>query len=197
MRRLVSRSLTPLALGLALVSAACSSDSALPVAPTAEAVPLADESILSARPGTSTESLLACPTTTGAVGDAVIGEQGGTLTVAGHGLYVPPGAVKKPTRFTMTVPASSVLEVDISAEGKKQYKFKAPVLVRLSYARCPSVPQDLIGWWVEGSGKGNRGVMPSLDDRSTQSVWITTDHLSGYAIAYRGGRGDGDEDAQH
>lgn len=198
MRRHVSRPLTPLVVGLALFSAACSTDSVLPVAPTAEAVPLAADTPLFAKAGASLDGLLACPTTTSAAGEAVIDASGGTLMVAGHGLYVPPGAVKKPTRFTLSVPASSVLEVDISAEGKREYRFKSPVMVRLSYARCPSVPADLVGWWIEGGAKGKRGEMPSVDDRSTQSLWITTDHLSGYAIAYRGGRGGGeDENDQH
>ena len=196
MRHLVPRHLTPLVLGIALFSAACSTDSVLPVAPTAEAVPIESHSPLFAKAGTRTESLLACPTTAAASATAVIDSRGGTLSVAGHGLYVPPGAVKKSTRFTMIVPASSVLEVDISADGKRNYKFKSPVQVRLSYARCPSVPADLVGWWIEGGAKGNRGTMPSVNDPSTQSVWITTDHLSGYAIAYRGGRGGGEDDQE-
>jgi hypothetical protein len=186
MRPIASRSLVPAALALSLLVAACSPDAG-PVAPDAGVIPTAGENLLARD---NSVSLLACPVSTSRSGEAVIGARGGRLDVAGHALIVPAGAVKKDTRFVLSVPASPVLEVDVSADGKRHYRFKSPVQLRLSYARCASPSTaDLIGAWIDG-GAGGAKEMPSVHDRAAQRVTITTEHLSGYAIAYRNGRGN-------
>ncbi len=78
---------------------------------------------------------------------AQIGRQGGVLTLGRHSLYVSPGAVKQPTKFTITRDAADALRVkltagrqsenDVGAEG-----FDAPVYLVLSYAQAEDVPRD-------------------------------------------------------
>lgn len=187
MRTVVSRLL---ALPAVLLVAACAVDA--PSAPAtvsaAGTLPLAAKSSPAV-----TGTLLACPTDVGVEGSATIGRDGGTLTVDGYSLVVPAGAVPRETEFRISAPASQVLEVEISADKRKDYKFKAPVTVTLSYARCAdsALPADaLTAWWIDAATKSKLGEMPATDDRAARTITFSTDHLSGYAIAYRNGGGN-------
>ena len=174
---------------LPLAVAACTSDTARhPLAPGLE-----ESSSTLAAQGAS--GLLACPTTVGRSGQAEIGPDGGTLTVGGHSLVVPAGAVHRAMTFTLSAPASSSLEIEISAGNQGHYKFRSPVTVRVDYSRCSdSVLPDgpLTAWWIDVASRSKKGEMPSTDDRAARTLTFTTDHLSGYAIAYRNGRGNGE-----
>jgi hypothetical protein len=182
MRPSALRPLGPVAIALSLAAGACAPDA--PTAPASGVTPLASAH-LAARPGT--DGLLACPASSTTSAEAVIGTAGGRVEIDGHALVVPAGAVRKDTRFVLTVPASPVLEIDVSADGRRAFRFHEPVQVRISYARCAEAPAgDLVGRWIDG---GTRLDMPTVHDAATQSIVITTEHLSGYAIAYRGGRG--------
>lgn len=185
---------TSLLLALPALVAACSPDSA--PSPLAPAAPMGART-LSARSGNDGAAglLLACPSDVAISGEAVIGREGGSLVVGGHALVVPAGAVPKPTTFVLSVPASPVLEIDISGDGRPHYQFMSPVAVRVDYSRCaddvlPETP--LVAWWIDGPGRSKQGEMPSTDDRAARTLTFTTDHLSGYAIAYRSSRGEGE-----
>src|SRR6185369_10657108 len=94
----------------------------------------------------------ACPSTVTRQGSAVIDHKGGILEVDGNALVVPPKAVKKKTRFTMTVPASPYVEIDVSAEGVAHYTFQRPVAISVSYARCAEsqLPAtSMNAWWID------------------------------------------------
>ena len=126
---------------------------------------------------------LACPSSAPVAGSAVIGPEGGMLGVAGNALLVPPHAVPQPTRFTLTVPASPVVQLQIAAEGYTSYRFRHPVAVWVSYARCTDAElpaSSLTAWWVEGSA----GMMAAVDDRAARRVTFLTRPLSGYAVVY-------------
>jgi hypothetical protein len=165
---------------VAALLAACSDS---PVAP--RAVPPTPDFARAALDGEEAPpTFLTCGVAAPARASAVIGRTGGVLRVDGHALLVPPRAVPRPTRFTITVPASPFLEIDISAEGRDDYRFARPVAVTISYARCDpaSLPDArLEAWWVEG----NDGVIAGVDDRRSRRVTFLTDHLSGYAVIYR------------
>src|SRR3712207_4207585 len=72
--------------------------------------------------GTATQ-ILACPAAEARSASTVIGPLGGTLSVAGNRLSVPPGAVLLPTRFTLTAPATEEVKVEVHAEGVEHYQF--------------------------------------------------------------------------
>jgi hypothetical protein len=191
MRPVISRYLVALPL---LLAAACSTDSVRdPVAPLASA----ELAPLSATPQSlEFEALLPCPSKKGVSTRAVIGRDGGIVYVDGHVLLVPRGAVSKKTSFKISAPASKYLELDITADGEDSFQFNSPVIVRVNYARCPesALPKSpLAAWWID-SNKARLGVMPSYDDRERRALTFVTDHLSGYAIAYRNGKGEESED---
>jgi len=134
-----------------------------------------------------TATLLSCPAAAANSASAVIGPRGGVLSVAGNALAVAPGAVRQPTAFTLVVPASPVVQVEIHAAGQEHYRFARPVAVSISYARCDdaSLPASRLGaWWIDTATAQQLGVMAGIDDRAHRRVTFITDHLSGYAVVY-------------
>jgi hypothetical protein len=161
-----------------------------PLAPSA-AVPRAplgnSSSTATPAAGTNDGRLLACPVAVGDSATAVIGTRGGVVRAAGSELRVGPGAVSKPTAFTLVVPASSVMEVEIHAEGTPSYRFRHRVSVTIDYSRCAAsaLPQgSLAAWYIDPSSKRGLQNMRAEDDRAAQRLTFYTDHLSGYALAY-------------
>ncbi len=134
----------------------------------------------------STPTLLQCPSATPQSASATIGSAGGVLTVGSNVVVIPRGAVSQDTRFTITVPASPDLVVDISADGFDTFTFATPVLVAVDYSRCPdgAIPAtSLAAWFIDRSTNTPLQLMGSFDDRRTEHVIFATGHLSGYAIA--------------
>ena len=175
-------------LAIAASVAACSdAPTAVPQAasPTRIAAPAnALASVASSQGAT----LLACPATVARSASAMIGRRGGVVRVDGTALVVPPNAVPHPTRFTVTVPASPYVEVDVSAEGYAHYLFQRPVAITISYARCAddALPDaSLEAWWFDPATLEQFGAMWGVDDRQHRRMTFITEHLSGYAVAYR------------
>ena len=136
-------------------------------------------------------TLLECAPTSAASASRLITPAGGLLAVGGHAIAIPRGAVSRPTRFTMTVPASRFVEVDIAAEGAAHYRFNRPVVVTLDYSRCgaaaDAMAEAFTAWYVDGATRVFHADMGGVDDRFSRRIFFTTDHLSGYAVAYRAG----------
>ncbi len=127
---------------------------------------------------------LVCGQGNGTSAQAAIDAQGGTVTVRGHSLTVPAGAVSARTEFTITEVQTDFVRVEVQPHGTK---FGKNATLVLSYARCGGNPNgygDLrIVEVVSGSTKVIR-VMPSQVDSATRTVRTTgLDHLSGYLIA--------------
>ena len=117
---------------------------------------------------------------------ATIRPEGGTISLGGHSIYFPPGAVPEPVEVKLTVPASRHVEVDIQVNGQEHYRLARPVLATLSYARCGATAlhgRPLTVWHIDGQTRRPIESMPSLDDRASRSVTFVTNHFSGYALA--------------
>lgn len=173
-----------LSAGLIATAAACADGT--PTGPSAAAPSPATLSVAANRPA-HTPPLLVCPGGRPQRASAVIGAGGGTLALGGHLMVVPEGAVPQPTEFTMTLPPSRYVEVDITAAGAEHYTFARPVSVVIDYSRCrgPLLPSsDLSVWYIEGQNKELVQDMGGVDDRLSRRVQFWTDHLSSYAIAY-------------
>ena len=161
-----------------------------PVAPSAamsDAALGSSSSTATPAAGTTGDRLLACPAAVGDSATVVIDRRGGSVRAAGSELRVGPGAVSKPTAFTIVVPASSVMEVEIHAEGVPSYQFRHRVEVTIDYSRCaPSAlpAGSLAAWYIDSSTKRGLQNMRAEDDRANQRVTFYTDHLSGYAVVY-------------
>jgi hypothetical protein len=167
----------------AVVLAGCSETprEALPVEPETPVEPAAI-AWTDMRPG----KLMVCPVAQEASVRARITPQGGTISLGGHSVYFPPGAVREPVEVKLTVPASKYVEVDIQVNGQEHYRLARPVLATLSYARCGATAwrnRPLSVWHVDGHTRRPLERMASLDDRASRSVTFVTNHFSGYALA--------------
>lgn len=178
------RSLTSVLLPAILLAAAACSD-----APTS--APAGPSAVAPTRAVTvaAAGNLLECASAPASSVTRLITPAGGFVATGGHAIAIPRGAVAKPVRITMSVPASRFVEVDISAEGSAHYQFRRPVVVTLDYSRCGASADDLTSmtaWYVDRSTLGFLADMGGIDDRYFRRIVFTTDHLSGYAVAYRG-----------
>ncbi len=127
-----------------------------------------------------------CPTARTRTASAVIGRRGGTVALDGHRVTLPPGAVRRPTKITLTAPASRYLEIDLRANDQDHYEFDRPVEVAISYARCKRADlqvRPLNAWYIDPATKAHVETMPGKDDKANRIVTFATSHFSFYAIA--------------
>jgi len=111
---------------------------------------------------------------------------GGSVTLDGHSVSVPMGAVLLPTDIGISAPAGQYMQINLSANGQDHYQFRAPLTVTLSYARCSRANIDkgpLSVWLVDEETGALLQNMGGVDDKQARTVTFTTDHFSGYAIA--------------
>lgn len=126
---------------------------------------------------------------------ALIGLDGGTVTLLGHTLAVPAGAVPQPTLFTLTVLPTGYVEVDLTATVSSvlglvlnvgSEGFLKPVPVTLTYSRATNIdaPGELQIVHLRGL-LGYRDMMPlpSRVDLRNQTVTADLEHFSRYSIA--------------
>lgn len=130
-------------------------------------------------------SPLECPVATTTSKTALIGLLGGAIELNGHRVMIPAEAVLLPTEFTMTVPASNYVKVDITAAGQEHFQFRKPVSLTLSYARCTRTNIDketLRIYYVDSQTNAIIDDMGGTDDKTARTVTTGTDHFSGYLI---------------
>jgi hypothetical protein len=113
----------------------------------------------------------------------VIGVLGGSLSVSGVHMTLPPGAVAGDTEFRLHVPSSRHAEVDIRANGQEHFQFLAPVVISMDYSRCGTPAGPLSAWHIDPDTKALLENMGGVDDTMNRRVVFSTMHLSGYAIA--------------
>ncbi|HJU67658.1 MAG TPA: hypothetical protein VJ650_05355 [Gemmatimonadaceae bacterium] len=147
---------------------------------------------LQAQPGLSVRRaepepmLAACLTEESAAASAVIGVEGGLLSAGSATIFIPPRAVRTPTRFTIEPLAGPTLRVRITARGRRSFGFARPVGVMIGYAHCPR--QEFLGgtvsvWHVDDATNAPLERMPAVNDRQHAIVGFLTTHLSTYAVA--------------
>ena len=134
----------------------------------------------------SGSKLLECPVSQTRSTSATVDLLGGTVSLDGHSITLPAGAVLLPTEITLTVPASNYMEIEIRANDLESFQFEAPVDVVLSYARCTRANIDndvLSAWHIDTVTKALLENMGGVDDKSGRAVTFQSGHLSGFAIA--------------
>jgi hypothetical protein len=173
-----------LAASLALAGAAsCTADRVSSPLP-------AERSSLLGLTGSSSSPLITCPAGTAQSVTSTIGPLGGTLAIGNTQVVIPADAVLTPTEFTLTVPSSKYVEIQVTAGGSEHFLFALPVTVTLDYSRCPRSNIDLkplTVWNIDPVTKALLEPMSSVDNKLTRSVLFTTLHFSGYAVADRDG----------
>jgi hypothetical protein len=150
--------------------------------PTEPADPIATGSLL----GSSEPKLVECPTDETKTKTGLIGAAGGSLSIDGTSVVFPAGALPGFTTVTLTIPASKYVEIAIETDGPDYFPVKQPI-VTISYARCQRsdvLTKPLTAWYIDSETKDLLEEMLSVDDKLTRSVTFTTDHFSGYAVAF-------------
>jgi len=176
---------------LAVLAGAAASCADSPAAPPAAVQP----ALLARSTGVSP---LECPAAPATSSTTTIGALGGVLEAGGHRVIIPANAVLFPTRFTMTVPASRYVEVDVKAAGLEHFEFLQPVVLSLSYARCARADVDRTNLRVYYVDSETRAIIEDkggVDDKVARTVTTVTDHFSGYLIG-QGRNGDSDTNGE-
>ena len=190
-----SKTATTAALAVAgLAVGACSDASTSPSA-AAPRTTQYQASAVRASVSSSSDSYLACPSKQTFSATKIIGPRGGILAVNGSAMAVPPGAVPSPTRFTFTVPASDIMQIEVHAEGVDHYLFQRPVMMTIDYSRCASAVDHLgafSAWYIDTPTRNALSWMGGVDDRLSHRVFFATGHLSGYAVSERKGAASDD-----
>jgi hypothetical protein len=123
----------------------------------------------------------------------VIGVLGGSISLAGHTITVPAGAVPRPTLFIMTLRTNGYVAVDLRAYrlgffriidvGSDGFANGATVKLSLTYSWATNVTDPTQLRIVRRLGGGNVEVLESHVDTDAQVVETELDHFSGYAMA--------------
>jgi hypothetical protein len=124
----------------------------------------------------------------------LLGSEGGILSLLGHILNVPAGAVSEPTLFSMTAIQSGHIEVELTATPKSllrrllfwrpvaEVQFEVPVALSLSYARATNVTDPSRLRIMRVNPDGNHEILPSVVDTVNKTVTAQLDHFSRYCM---------------
>jgi hypothetical protein len=168
-----------------LAGAACSGDRS-PSAPITEPSPSPTTWNLPTTWDFTGATLIQCPTSTALTATGIIGPGGGVLAAGYTLVIIPSNAVLTPTSFTLTVPASKYVEIEVHAAGTDHFVFATPVTVVIAYGRCNRADIEgsrLSAWNIDPVTKALLEQMLSFDDKLTQTITFSTIHFSGYAVA--------------
>lgn len=129
----------------------------------------------------------------------LIGVDGGQISLAGHTITVPAGAVEVPTLFTITLKTTGYVDVDLSATvtdllgnvidvGEKG--FAKPVTLTLTFARSPNAPSDAdemkdikVLRMLGDTHDDDHEALETEVDSETRTASAKLDHFSGYCLA--------------
>ena len=87
--------------------------------------------------GITQRRLIECPTST-ATSSSLITILGGTVAAAGTSISLPAGSLIASTLINVTVPASTYMEVDITANSLPVFVFAKTVTVTIDYSALPT-----------------------------------------------------------
>lgn len=131
--------------------------------------------------------LAPCGTSTSASASAEIGPDGGVVSAGPATVFIPPYAVRTPTRFTVQPLAGRALRVRITAKGHERYGFAQPIAVMIGYAHCQRqefLQGNVSVWQVDDDTNAPLERMPTVHDRRNATLGFLTAHLSTYAVAH-------------
>jgi hypothetical protein len=132
--------------------------------------------------------LLYCPSDQPQKTSALLGINGGTLSIGGTSVTLPIGALlQDQTSVELSIPAGRYMEVDLTVNGGQHITFPQPVVVTIDYSRCnrlATLLARLSVWNIDTDTKALLQNMGGIDNKLAQSITFTTLHFSGFAIAY-------------
>lgn len=124
----------------------------------------------------------------------LIGGNGGTVTLLGHRIVVPAGAVDLPTVFTLAVLPNGYVQVDVTALAPAlsglvdvgAAGFERPVRLDLSYERATNVKREsrLVILRLNPAGMSElHEALPTTVAASQDQATVWLEHFSGYIMA--------------
>ena len=165
------------AVALAAAVTACSEPTTAPQSP-------ADAPALTETQGAT--ALLECRRSFFDITWGLLGPLGGLLSLDGHTLIVPAGALDQLALVTVRTPSTRFVEIEARVNGRDHFQFNQPITIVLDYSRCPDWrigPEPLTVWQIDPDTKAFIRDMGGVDDRAARKITFSTDHFSGYAIA--------------
>jgi len=135
----------------------------------------------------SSPRLLVCPSSETQTTTALLGVDGGTLSLGGTSVTLPLGALLDETTVELTIPAGNYMEVDLTVNGGQHINFLQPVVVTIDYSRCnrwSTLLKLLSVWNIDQDTKALLENMGGIDNKLLQTITFSTPHFSGFAIAY-------------
>jgi hypothetical protein len=114
-----------------------------------------------------------------------IGPEGGTISLAGFEVVVPPGAVTKATRFSIRLPVDPQSSAFVRAEFGPHQTFAVPVTIRLPLRGTTSEGAEPRVLWWNGTDWEAFPTVPTADGR----IETTTTHFSEYGTEDTGYKG--------
>ncbi|HKW12136.1 MAG TPA: hypothetical protein VJO33_17240 [Gemmatimonadaceae bacterium] len=130
-------------------------------------------------------TLAACPAAQTDNTSSLLGVLGGTVSLDGTSVFLPVNALLSATDIELTIPASQYMEIGVTANGG-HFLFQLPVTITIDYSRCsPQVQQEKLSvWHINPQTHQLLENMGGVDVKLTHTITFTTDHFSGFAIAY-------------
>ncbi len=118
--------------------------------------------------------LAVCPSHTTETVSREIGPEGGTLSLAGHSISIPAGALDRSTQITLTAPAGRHLQILVIARATEPSRMPTPAAVTISYERCKRQNLDPISAAVISPQLKSKGVMTALESETDPIIRTLT-----------------------
>ncbi|HEY2376160.1 MAG TPA: hypothetical protein VGH98_09325 [Gemmatimonadaceae bacterium] len=130
-------------------------------------------------------TLAVCPSGQTQSTSSLLGVLGGTVSIGGTSVLVPAGALLSSTNIALTIPASSFMEIGVTANGG-HFLFQQQIAITIDYSRCSSTVQQktLSVWNIDPNTHQLLKNMGGIDNKLLHQITFTTIHLSGYALAF-------------
>jgi hypothetical protein len=165
-------SLAVAALGAAIACA----DNATPTSPRIASAPSVDFAVVKSA---KKPKVAKCKLQKEEWGTALIGSNGGTVTVGGASLTVPAGALNRTVSISAHALPTTSASVQFSPEG---LHFALPAKLTMQYGKCETPTYGVTVAYVQKDTVTE--VEPSNDHPLLKSVTAEISHFSSYAVAY-------------
>jgi hypothetical protein len=130
-------------------------------------------------------TILECPVNESAETVQTIGILGGEISLNGHRLVIPAGALTKEVTFKLVEPAGNYVVIEITANGAEHITFESPASLSVSYSRCDRSnidKKELRVYYVDAGAGVILEDLGGEDNKDERRVTVETLHLSEYAV---------------
>jgi hypothetical protein len=109
-----------------------------------------------------------------------IGAKGGQITLGGHTIDIPAGALASDVDITLEAKPGPFVQLEFAPHG---LRFAKPVELTFNYARCVVPADQPLDVVYVAEGFRILETMPTTDRRTVKKMSALTDHFSGYMMS--------------